>query len=195
MQASMRAGLVGRAEEWSWSSLRWLSAPAQSPVRLEPGTVPRGTLWVEGVDAVTAAKASGIGPPSLPISDLSRFLGAIDDSLIRLYYRATGQSPSGGHPEGLEAMFVDFFDWDDEDDLEGNTWHIIGPGEITVEDVEEVLHHYAGKVEPSRTSGNPIVFGSTLDGKHIAVVFKFEDDPELIIVRPITAYTVPERGD
>ena len=92
-------------------------------------------------------------------------------------------------------MFIDVFDWDDEDDLEGNTWHIIGQGEITVEDVEEVLHHHVGKVEPSKTSGNPIVFGSTLDGKHIAVVFKFEDDPELIIVRPITAYTVPERGD
>ena len=26
----------------------------QAPVRLEPGTVPRGTLWVEGVNAVTA---------------------------------------------------------------------------------------------------------------------------------------------
>ena len=48
-----RAGLVGRAEEWLWSSLRWLSAPATSPVRLEPGTVPRGTLWAEGVNAVT----------------------------------------------------------------------------------------------------------------------------------------------
>jgi putative transposase len=49
----LRAGLVGRAEEWSWSSLRWLSASAQSPVRLEPGTVPRGTLWAEGVNAAT----------------------------------------------------------------------------------------------------------------------------------------------
>jgi putative transposase len=28
-------------------------APAPSPVRLEPGTVPRGTLWAEGVNAVT----------------------------------------------------------------------------------------------------------------------------------------------
>jgi putative transposase len=50
----LRAGLVERAEEWRWSSLRWLSAPGQAPLRLEPGTVPRGTLWVEGVNAVTA---------------------------------------------------------------------------------------------------------------------------------------------
>ena len=44
-------------------------------------------------------------------------------------------------------MFIDVFDWDDEDDSEGNTWHIIGPGEITVEDVEEVLNHRAGTVK------------------------------------------------
>ncbi len=50
----LRAGLVERAEAWPWSSLRWLAAPERGPVRLEPGTVPRGTLWVEGVNAVTA---------------------------------------------------------------------------------------------------------------------------------------------
>jgi hypothetical protein len=46
--------LVERAEAWSWSSLRWLSTPERAPVRLEPGTVRRGTLWVEGVNAATA---------------------------------------------------------------------------------------------------------------------------------------------
>jgi putative transposase len=49
-----RAGLVERAQAWRWSSLRWLAAPEQAPVPLEPGTVPRGTLWVEGVNAPTA---------------------------------------------------------------------------------------------------------------------------------------------
>jgi putative transposase len=44
----LRAGLVDRAGAWSWSSLRWLAAPAGAPVRLELGTVPRGALWVEG---------------------------------------------------------------------------------------------------------------------------------------------------
>lgn len=91
-------------------------------------------------------------------------------------------------------MFIDVFDWDDENDLEGNTWHIIGSGEVTAEEVEEVLHHHDGKVELSKQSGNPIVIGWTLGGKHIAVVFTIEDDPELIIVRPITAYPVPEYG-
>jgi putative transposase len=50
----LRAGLVARAEEWPWSSLRWLASPERAPVRLEPGTVPRGRLWVDGVNAVTA---------------------------------------------------------------------------------------------------------------------------------------------
>jgi hypothetical protein len=45
---------LGEPKNGPWSSLRWFSAPAQAPVRLEPGTVPRGTLWVEGVNAVTA---------------------------------------------------------------------------------------------------------------------------------------------
>ena len=47
----MRAGLVERAEAWPWSSLRWLAAHEQAPVRLEPGTVLRGRDWVEGVNA------------------------------------------------------------------------------------------------------------------------------------------------
>jgi Domain of unknown function (DUF4258) len=92
-------------------------------------------------------------------------------------------------------MFIDVIDWDDEDDLQGNTWHIIGPGEVTVEEVEEVLHHHRGKVEESDSSGNPLIFGWTLDGKRVAVVFTYEDDPDLIIVRPITAYPVPAYGD
>jgi putative transposase len=50
----LRAGLVDRAEAWSWSSLRWLATPDRSPVRLEAGTVPRGPLWIEGVNAATA---------------------------------------------------------------------------------------------------------------------------------------------
>jgi putative transposase len=47
----LRAGLVNRAEAWSWSSLRWLASPDQAPVRLEAGTVLQGTAWVEGVNA------------------------------------------------------------------------------------------------------------------------------------------------
>jgi hypothetical protein len=92
-------------------------------------------------------------------------------------------------------MYIDLILWDDEDDTQGNVQHILGPGEVTLEEVEEVLSDHQGPVEPSSESGNPIVFGWTSKGKHIAVVFTFEDDPDLIIVRPKTAFPVPEYGD
>jgi hypothetical protein len=91
-------------------------------------------------------------------------------------------------------VYIDLILWDDEDDPEGNVRHIIGPGEITIAEVEDVLNDHTGRVELSDHSGNPIVFGSTSTGKRIAVVFTFEDDPELIIVRPKTTYPVPEYG-
>lgn len=47
-------GVVGRAEEWAWSSLRWLSAPEQAPLRLEQAPAPRRPVWMEGVNAATA---------------------------------------------------------------------------------------------------------------------------------------------
>ena len=50
----LRAGLVERAEAWRWSSLPWLKAPERAPVRVELDAVPRGALWVEGVNAATA---------------------------------------------------------------------------------------------------------------------------------------------
>jgi putative transposase len=57
----LRAGLVERAEAWPWSSLRWLPFPDQGPVRLEPGTVPRGREWVEDVNlAMTEADVERI---------------------------------------------------------------------------------------------------------------------------------------
>lgn len=91
-------------------------------------------------------------------------------------------------------MYWDLILWDDEDDPDGNVQHIVGPGEVTKEETEEVLSNHQGPVELSEESGNPIVFGWTSTGKHIAVVFTFEDDPELVIVRPVTAYPVPEYG-
>jgi putative transposase len=43
----LRAGLVERAELWPWSSL---SRPGAGPA-LDPGPAPRGTGWMESVDA------------------------------------------------------------------------------------------------------------------------------------------------
>ncbi len=92
-------------------------------------------------------------------------------------------------------MYIALILWDDEDDPQGNLRHIVGAGEVTQEEVEEVLHDHEGPVDSSDSSGRPIVFGRTSTGKHIAVVFAFEDDPDLIIVAPVTAYPVPEYGE
>ena len=92
-------------------------------------------------------------------------------------------------------MYIDLVVWDDEDDPRGNVQHILGPGEVTIEEVDEVLNDHEGPFDSRDSSGNPIVFGWTSTGKHIAVIFAFEQDPDLIIVRPITAYPTPEYGD
>ncbi|MFI5460420.1 MAG: hypothetical protein ACHRXM_33810 [Isosphaerales bacterium] len=91
-------------------------------------------------------------------------------------------------------MYIDLILWDDEDDPQGNVHHITGPGEVTTGEVEDVLYDQNSRVELSKRSGDPIAFGWTSTGKHIAVVFTFEDDPVLTIVKPKTAYPVPEYG-
>ena len=46
----------------------------------------------------------------------------------------------------------------------------------------------------SNTTGNPIIFGTTSTGKRIAIVYSDESDADLVIIRPVTAYPVPEYG-
>ena len=47
----LRAGLVGRAEEWPWSSLHAAASGPAAAIRLGPGPAPRGEGWVEAVGA------------------------------------------------------------------------------------------------------------------------------------------------
>ena len=48
----LRAGLVERAEEWSWSSLGAVASGRAEPL-LDPGPIPRGQGWVAAVNAPT----------------------------------------------------------------------------------------------------------------------------------------------
>ncbi len=48
----LRAGLVERAEERSWSSLGVVAGGRAEPL-LDPGPIPRGRGWVEAVNALT----------------------------------------------------------------------------------------------------------------------------------------------
>ena len=80
--------------------------------------------------------------------------------------------------------------WDLEDDPDGNVQHILDHG-LTVEEVEDVLLDPQSVTTVSRSSGEPITFGDTATGRHIAVVWEhITDDP--LTMKPITAYEVPE---
>jgi hypothetical protein len=91
---------------------------------------------------------------------------------------------------------MDLIAWDAEDDPDGNYRHIVGAGEVTAEEVEEVLSAHPGDHPDaySDATGNLIIFGTTSAGKRIAVVYSDESDADLVIIRPVTAYPVPEYG-
>ena len=86
-------------------------------------------------------------------------------------------------------MYIARIIWDMDDDPEGNVRHI-AENDLTPEEVDSVLTNPKNPTEESRSSGEPITFGWTSTGRHIAVVWEHvHDDP--LTVRPITAYETP----
>ena len=77
--------------------------------------------------------------------------------------------------------------WDDPDDPNGNIQHVAEHG-LTIEDVEEVLCNPANE-GTSTTTGRPCLWGYTLEGIYIIVVYEVI---EADMVRVVTAYEVPE---
>jgi len=79
--------------------------------------------------------------------------------------------------------------WSDEpgDNVEHIAQHGLTPG-----DFEFVFENFEGKAI-SNTTGLPLRFGYTEDGRHIVVVFEWADD-EKILVLPVSAYETPERN-
>jgi uncharacterized DUF497 family protein len=82
-------------------------------------------------------------------------------------------------------------DWDDPTDPDGNTAHIAEHG-LTTEEVESVLLYSEAEHDVSGSSGRPNVFGLTYTGRFIIVVYEILNDDDPLIVRPVTAYDVPE---
>jgi len=82
-------------------------------------------------------------------------------------------------------------DWDDADDAGGNTAHI-AEHDLTAAEVESALFDENTTFDLSDSSGRPIAFGSTETGRFIAVVFEVLNLSDPLIIRPITAYEVPE---
>ena len=77
--------------------------------------------------------------------------------------------------------------WDDPDDELGNVSHIDEHG-LSIEDVEDVLGSPTSSAV-SQSTGLPCVWGYTLEGQYIIVVYtKIDDDT----IRVVTAYEVSE---
>lgn len=85
-------------------------------------------------------------------------------------------------------MPFDSIIWDLDDDPDGNVLHCADHG-VTKEEVEEVLEN-AIDIDVSRSSGRPVVFGDTSEGRHLMVVY---DEIDARTVYPVTAYEVPRR--
>jgi hypothetical protein len=78
-------------------------------------------------------------------------------------------------------MYIDLIVWDAEDDPDGNLQHIVRAGDITAEEVEQVLsgHHGDQPDAYSDMTGDPIIFGTTSSGERVAVVYCDESDADL----------------
>jgi hypothetical protein len=75
------------------------------------------------------------------------------------------------------------FTWNEEPG--GNMEHIAEHG-LKPDDVEEVFFNSVDR-DVSRSTGLPIVFGFTPEGRYILVVYEQVDD---VTVYPVTAYEV-----
>jgi uncharacterized DUF497 family protein len=82
-------------------------------------------------------------------------------------------------------------DWDEPDDEGSNTAHIAEHG-LTPQEVESALVDENTTFDVSDSSGRPVAFGRTDTGRFIAIVFEVLNPDDPLIIRPITAYEVPE---
>lgn len=83
-------------------------------------------------------------------------------------------------------------DWDDPTDSGGNTAPIAEHG-LTPAEVESVLLYPDAEHDVSGSSGRPAAFGlAYTPGRFIIVVYEVLNSSDPLIVRPITAYEVPE---
>src|SRR5262245_28724318 len=63
---------------------------------------------------------------------------------------------------------------------------------LTPDEVEFAMFDESTTFDVSDSSGRPIAFGNTGTGRFIAVVFDVLNPAEPLVIRPITAYDVPE---
>lgn len=72
-----------------------------------------------------------------------------------------------------------------------NTAHVAEHG-LTPDEVDAALFDKHTTFDLSDSSGRPIAFGLTMTGRFIAIVFEVLNLADPLVIRPITAYDVPE---
>ena len=78
--------------------------------------------------------------------------------------------------------------WDLDDDPHGNVQHCAEHG-VAKDEIEEAFQSVTD-IDISRSSGLPVIFGDTIAGRHLLVVYE-EIDADTVY--PVTAYEVPKR--
>jgi hypothetical protein len=93
-----------------------------------------------------------------------------------------------GHIVGRSAEFISMvwfeFVWSHEED--GNVAHLAEHG-LTPEDFEWVFMNYESE-GVSRSTGRPIRFGETPDGRNVCIIFEWLEAE--MVVYPVTAFEV-----
>jgi hypothetical protein len=85
-------------------------------------------------------------------------------------------------------------DWDDPADEGGNTVHVPEHG-LTPDEIESALFGERTTFDVSDSSGRPVAFGTTISGRFIAIVFDVLNPADPLVVRPVTAFDVPEPAE
>jgi putative transposase len=103
---ALRANLVGRAEDWPWSSLRDLLAPPALPW-LDPGPVKRGTDWLRYVnEAQTEAELARLRRSvsrGVPFGSEAWAKGTAAALGLEFTLRGPGRPPGRGRPARAEG--------------------------------------------------------------------------------------------
>ena len=89
-------------------------------------------------------------------------------------------------------MYFDLIVWDDKDDANGNYRHIVTTGQVSEEEVADVIAGHNGRWERSRSSGNPLIRGTASTGRRLVVVFVVVPDPEDVLIYRISAFPVAD---
>jgi len=82
-------------------------------------------------------------------------------------------------------------DWDELEEQCSNSAHVAEHG-LTPEEVESALFDDNTTFDMSDSSGLPTAFAKTVTGRFVAIVFEVLNLADPLVIRPITAYDVPE---